>query len=145
MNKERTARSLPGIASFFVVLAGITANIVNSGGSDLNGSGVKNLQMTSSALIGDNNRRWDLLGVLDGGGNYLGKTGANTNDHRGTTVNLKGVYVNGGVLQVENNYAFANSLGGNYGSATALSVMLAAVLAVLSVAYFRLTRSWSTS
>ena len=49
------------------------------------------------------------------------------------------------VLLLIYNYAFANSLGGNYGSATALSVMLAAVLAVLSVAYFRLTRSWSTS
>lgn len=49
------------------------------------------------------------------------------------------------VLLLIYNYAFANSLGGDYGSATALSVMLAAVLAVLSVAYFRVTRSWSTS
>jgi len=42
-------------------------------------------------------------------------------------------------------YAFQNSLGGDYGAATALSIMLAAVLAVFSVLYFRLTRSWSTS
>ena len=49
------------------------------------------------------------------------------------------------VLLLIYDYAFANSLGGDYGSATALSVMLAGVLAVLSVAYFRVTRSWSTS
>jgi multiple sugar transport system permease protein len=49
------------------------------------------------------------------------------------------------VLLLIYRYAFANSLGGNYGAATALSVMLAAVLAVFSVIYFRLTRSWSTS
>jgi multiple sugar transport system permease protein len=42
-------------------------------------------------------------------------------------------------------YAFANSLGGDYGAATALSIMLAAVLALFSAVYFRLTRSWSTS
>ena len=42
-------------------------------------------------------------------------------------------------------YAFENSLGGDYGAATALSVMLAAVLAVLSLVYFRLTAKWSTS
>ncbi|BDO42896.1 sugar ABC transporter permease [Cellulomonas sp. NTE-D12] len=42
-------------------------------------------------------------------------------------------------------YAFGNSLGGRYGEATALSLMLAAVLAVLSVVYFRLTRRWSTT
>ena len=42
-------------------------------------------------------------------------------------------------------YAFTQSLGGDYGAATALSLMLAAVLAVLSLAYMRLTRSWSTS
>jgi multiple sugar transport system permease protein len=49
------------------------------------------------------------------------------------------------VLLLIYNYAFANSLGGDYGNATALSLMLAAVLAVLSGLYFRLTRSWSTS
>ncbi|PRY40773.1 multiple sugar transport system permease protein [Umezawaea tangerina] len=49
------------------------------------------------------------------------------------------------VLLLIYDYAFANSLGGDYGSATALSLMLAAVLAVLSAIYFRLTRSWSTS
>lgn len=42
-------------------------------------------------------------------------------------------------------YAFGNSLGGNYGEATALSLMLAVVLAVLSLVYFRLTARWSTS
>jgi multiple sugar transport system permease protein len=40
-------------------------------------------------------------------------------------------------------YAFQNSLGGNYGAATALSLMLAVFLAVLSLVYFRLTKSWS--
>ncbi|KMM44546.1 ABC transporter permease, partial [Cellulomonas sp. A375-1] len=42
------------------------------------------------------------------------------------------------------NLAFAN-LGNNFGEATALSLLLAAVLAVLSLLYFRVTRSWSTS
>jgi multiple sugar transport system permease protein len=42
-------------------------------------------------------------------------------------------------------YAFQNSLGGNYGMATALSVMLALFLAALSWVYFRLTNRWSTS
>lgn len=40
-------------------------------------------------------------------------------------------------------YAFQNSLGGDYGAATALSIMLAGFLAILSFVYFRLTRSWS--
>jgi multiple sugar transport system permease protein len=48
------------------------------------------------------------------------------------------------VLLLIYNYAFANSLGGDYGAATALSIMLAAVLAILSGLYFRITRSWST-
>jgi multiple sugar transport system permease protein len=43
------------------------------------------------------------------------------------------------------NYAFGNSLGGDYGEATALSLMLAAFLAVCSIVYLRATRSWSTS
>ena len=42
-------------------------------------------------------------------------------------------------------YAFQNSLGGDYGEATALSVMLAIVLALLSWLYFKLTERWSTS
>ena len=42
------------------------------------------------------------------------------------------------------NLAFAN-LGNNFGEATALSLLLAAFLAVLSLVYFRITRSWSTS
>ena len=49
------------------------------------------------------------------------------------------------ILLLIYDYAFANSLGGDYGAATALSVMLAAVLAVLSAVYFRVTRAWSTS
>jgi multiple sugar transport system permease protein len=49
------------------------------------------------------------------------------------------------VLLLIYRYAFQNSLGGNYGEATALSVMLAIVLAVLSIAYFRLTERWSKS
>ncbi|MCX7522280.1 sugar ABC transporter permease [Microbacterium sp. STN6] len=40
-------------------------------------------------------------------------------------------------------YAFTNSLGGAYGQATALSLMLAVFLAILSLAYFRLTARWS--
>jgi multiple sugar transport system permease protein len=42
-------------------------------------------------------------------------------------------------------YAFQNSLGGEYGMAAALSVMLAAFLGVFTAGYFWLTRSWSTS
>jgi multiple sugar transport system permease protein len=48
------------------------------------------------------------------------------------------------VLLLIYNYAFGNSLGGDYGMATALSLMLAAFLAVLSFVYMRATRSWST-
>jgi multiple sugar transport system permease protein len=48
------------------------------------------------------------------------------------------------VLLLIYNYAFGNSLGGDYGSATALSLMLAAFLAVFSLVYLRATRSWST-
>jgi multiple sugar transport system permease protein len=40
-------------------------------------------------------------------------------------------------------YAFENSVGGDYGAATALSIMLAIFLAILSLVYFRVTRSWS--
>jgi multiple sugar transport system permease protein len=47
------------------------------------------------------------------------------------------------VLLLVYNYAFANTTGGDYGKATALSLMLAAVLAVLSLVYFRATRRWS--
>jgi multiple sugar transport system permease protein len=48
------------------------------------------------------------------------------------------------VLLLIYNYAFGNSLGGDYGSATALSLMLAVFLALFSWAYLRATRSWST-
>jgi multiple sugar transport system permease protein len=47
------------------------------------------------------------------------------------------------VLLLVYNYAFANTTGGDYGKATALSLMLAGTLAVLSLVYFRLTRRWS--
>src|SRR6185312_1101901 len=47
------------------------------------------------------------------------------------------------VLLLIYRYAFQSSLGGNYGAATALSVLLALVLAILSLVYFRMTRSWS--
>jgi multiple sugar transport system permease protein len=47
------------------------------------------------------------------------------------------------VLLLIYDYAFGNSLGGDYGAATALSLMLAAVLAMFSAVYLRLTRSWS--
>src|SRR4051812_4912264 len=49
------------------------------------------------------------------------------------------------VLLLVYDYAFGNSLGGDYGSATALSLMLAAFLAVLSLVYLRATRSWGTT
>jgi multiple sugar transport system permease protein len=49
------------------------------------------------------------------------------------------------VLLLIYRYAFGTSLGGKYGEATALSVMLAVFLAVLSILYFRLTRRWSMS
>ena len=42
------------------------------------------------------------------------------------------------------NYAFGNSLGGDFGKATALSLMLAGFLVVFSLVYLRATRSWST-
>ena len=40
-------------------------------------------------------------------------------------------------------YAFGNSLGGDYGKATALSLMLAGFLTVFSLVYLRATRAWS--
>ena len=49
------------------------------------------------------------------------------------------------ILLMIYNYAFGRSLGGNYGAATALSVMLAAFLAILSLVYFKLTSAWSKS
>jgi multiple sugar transport system permease protein len=48
------------------------------------------------------------------------------------------------ILLLIYNYAFGNSLGGDYGAATALSLMLAVFLALLSLLYLRATRSWST-
>ena len=47
------------------------------------------------------------------------------------------------VLLLIYDYAFGNSLGGDYGAATALSLMLAAFLALFSWVYWRATRSWS--
>jgi len=49
------------------------------------------------------------------------------------------------VLPLIYRYAFQNSLGGDYGMAAALSLMLAAFLAVFTGVYYWLTRSWSTS
>jgi multiple sugar transport system permease protein len=49
------------------------------------------------------------------------------------------------VLLLIYHYAFQNSLGGEYGMAAALSIMLAAFLGVFTAGYFWLTRSWSTS
>ncbi len=49
------------------------------------------------------------------------------------------------VLLMIYNYAFANSLGGDYGAATALSILVAIVLALFSLLYFRLTSRWSDS
>jgi len=49
------------------------------------------------------------------------------------------------VLLLIYKYAFQNSLGGNYGEATALSVMLAVVLGILSFLYFKVTNRWSQS
>ena len=49
------------------------------------------------------------------------------------------------VLLLIYDYAFGNSLGGDYGSATALSLMLAAFLALFSLVYLRATRSWGTT
>jgi multiple sugar transport system permease protein len=49
------------------------------------------------------------------------------------------------VLLLIYRYAFQNSLGGDYGMAAALSLMLAAFLAVFTALYYRLTRAWSTS
>ncbi|NYE19692.1 carbohydrate ABC transporter permease [Microbacterium immunditiarum] len=49
------------------------------------------------------------------------------------------------ILMLIYKYAFQNSLGGDYGAATALSIMLAIVLGLFSALYFRLTKSWSMS
>ena len=47
------------------------------------------------------------------------------------------------VLLLVYRYAFQNTTGGDYGKATALSLMLAFTLAVLSLVYFRATRRWA--
>jgi multiple sugar transport system permease protein len=49
------------------------------------------------------------------------------------------------VLLLIYRYAFQNSLGGDYGEATALSLMLAIFLGLLSWLYFKLTDRWSTN
>jgi multiple sugar transport system permease protein len=49
------------------------------------------------------------------------------------------------VLLLIYHYAFQNSLGGDYGMAAALSIMLAAFLGAFTAVYFWLTRSWSTT
>lgn len=62
------------------------------------------------------------------------------------------LFTNGGpadatltILLLIYRYAFGQSLGADYGQATALSLMLAVFLAVLSLVYLRLTRRWTTS
>ena len=47
------------------------------------------------------------------------------------------------VLLLIYKYAFQNSLGGDYGMAAALSLMLAAFLAIFTAGYYWLTRRWS--
>lgn len=47
------------------------------------------------------------------------------------------------VLLLIYKYAFQNSLGGDYGMAAALSLMLAAFLALFTAGYYWLTRRWS--
>lgn len=47
------------------------------------------------------------------------------------------------VLLMIYNYAFGRSVGGDYGAATALSVLLAIFLAIFSAVYFKLTEMWS--
>jgi multiple sugar transport system permease protein len=49
------------------------------------------------------------------------------------------------VLLLIYHYAFQNSLGGEYGEAAALSVMVTGFLALFTLGYYRLTRGWSTS
>jgi multiple sugar transport system permease protein len=49
------------------------------------------------------------------------------------------------VLLLIYTYAFQNSLGGDFGMAAALSIMLAAFLGVFTGVYLWLTRSWSTT
>ena len=47
------------------------------------------------------------------------------------------------ILQLIFRYAFQNSIGLDYGKATALSILLALFLALFSIVYFRLTKAWS--
>jgi multiple sugar transport system permease protein len=49
------------------------------------------------------------------------------------------------VLLLVYQYAFGNSIGVGFGQAAALSLMLAAFLAIFSVVFLRATRSWSTT
>jgi multiple sugar transport system permease protein len=47
------------------------------------------------------------------------------------------------ILQLIFRYAFQNSIGVDYGKATALSLLLALFLALFSFVYFRITKAWS--
>ena len=49
------------------------------------------------------------------------------------------------VLLLVYQYAFGNSIGVGFGQAAALSLMLATFLAVFSVVFMRVTRSWTTA
>jgi multiple sugar transport system permease protein len=48
------------------------------------------------------------------------------------------------VLLLVYQYAFGNSVGVGFGEAAALSLMLAAFLAVFALVFMRATRTWST-
>ncbi len=49
------------------------------------------------------------------------------------------------VLMLIYEYGFQNSLGGDFGAAAALSILLAAFLGIFTAVYLWLTRSWSTT
>jgi multiple sugar transport system permease protein len=49
------------------------------------------------------------------------------------------------VLLLVYQYAFGNSIGVDFGQAAALSLMVAAFLAVFALVFMRATRSWSTT
>jgi multiple sugar transport system permease protein len=49
------------------------------------------------------------------------------------------------VLLLVYQYAFGNSIGVGFGQAAALSLMVAVFLAIFSLVFLRLTRSWSTT
>jgi autotransporter-associated beta strand protein len=98
----------------YVVLAGAgtAANLgalANTGAIDLSGNGVRNVRLSANASIGQDTRRLDIIGSIDGGSSFLTKLGNGGVGISATAVtNLNGIFVNAGVL-----YATANNaLGG---------------------------------